>query len=68
MPRDLVTIVHKAIEREPAHRYPTAGELMSDLQRFLDDEPIQARRQTQWERYAALGPAEPGHRLAWAGC
>ena len=50
VPRDLVTIVHKAIERDLAHRYSTAGELMADLQRFLDDEPIQARRQTQWER------------------
>src|SRR5262249_57445301 len=25
IPRDLVTIVHKAIDREPARRYPTAG-------------------------------------------
>src|SRR5262249_34908589 len=38
-PRDLVTIIHKAIEREPAQRYATAGELAADLQRFLDDEP-----------------------------
>ena len=59
MPRDLVTIVHKAIERDPAHRYPTAGELMADLQRFLDDEPIQARRQTQWERYRRWARRNP---------
>ena len=51
MPRDLETIVHKAIERDPAHRYATAGELAADLQRFLDDEPIQARRQTLLEHY-----------------
>ncbi len=50
VPRDLVTIVHKAIERDPAHRYPTAGELAADLQRFLDDEPIQARPMPAWER------------------
>jgi tRNA A-37 threonylcarbamoyl transferase component Bud32 len=43
-PRDLVTIIHKAIEREPERRYPTAGDMAADLQRFLDDEPIQARR------------------------
>ncbi len=50
IPRDLETIVHKAIERDPAHRYATAGELTADLQRFLDDEPIQARRLSQTER------------------
>jgi hypothetical protein len=43
IPRDLVTIVHKAIERDPAHRYPSAGALAADLQRFLADEPIHAR-------------------------
>src|SRR5258707_11379209 len=43
VPRDLVTIVHKAIDRDPAHRY-VAAELAADLQRFIDDEPIHARR------------------------
>jgi serine/threonine-protein kinase len=51
VPRDLETIVHKAIEREPGHRYATAGELAADLQRFLDDEPIQARRLSPLERF-----------------
>ena len=49
-PRDLETIVHKAIDRDPGHRYATAGELAADLQRFLDDEPIQARRLSSIER------------------
>ena len=53
VPRDLETIVHKAIERDPSHRYATAGELAADLQRFLDDEPIQARRLSQTERLGA---------------
>ncbi len=43
IPADLRTIVHKAMGREPAHRYGTADELRADLQRFLDDEPILAR-------------------------
>src|SRR5262245_9789230 len=44
VPRDLVTIVQKAMEREPAHRYASAAAMSADLQRFIDDEPIQARR------------------------
>jgi serine/threonine protein kinase len=43
VPVDLRTIVHKAMGREPAHRYATADEMRADLQRFLDDEPILAR-------------------------
>jgi len=50
IPRDLETIVHKAIERDPSHRYAAAGDMAADLQRFLDDEPIQARRLSQTER------------------
>ena len=44
IPRDLVTIIHKAIDRDRTHRYQTAEELQLDLQRFLEDEPIRARR------------------------
>ena len=44
IPRDLVTIVHKAIDHEQATRYRTAAELRDDLTRFLHDEPIRARR------------------------
>jgi len=51
VPRDLVTIVHKAIERDPAHRYRTANELATDLQHFIDDEPIQARRVSPREHF-----------------
>jgi serine/threonine protein kinase/tetratricopeptide (TPR) repeat protein len=60
VPRDLETIVHKAIEREPAHRYATAGELAADLQRFLDDEPIQARRATPAEQLLRWSRRHPG--------
>jgi WD40 repeat protein/serine/threonine protein kinase len=50
VPRDLETIVHKAIDREPRQRYQTASDLAADLQRFIDDEPIQARRASVTER------------------
>jgi eukaryotic-like serine/threonine-protein kinase len=44
VPRDLETIVLKAIAREPAQRYATAAALAEDLQRYLEDRPITARR------------------------
>ncbi len=50
VPRDLATIVHKAIERDPAHRYRSARELADDLRRFVEDQPIRARRMSPLER------------------
>jgi serine/threonine protein kinase len=52
IPRDLETIVHKAIARDPARRYATAKELHDDLERFLEDRPIRARRVGYGERLA----------------
>src|SRR5262245_49522964 len=50
VPRDLETIVHKAIDHEPSRRYRTAADLGADLQRFLNDEPIKAREISTRER------------------
>jgi tetratricopeptide (TPR) repeat protein len=41
---DIETIVGKAIEKEKVRRYSSAAELVSDIQRYLRDEPIGARR------------------------
>ena len=49
IPRDLETIVHKSLDDQPAKRYQSAKELAEDLQRFLDDRPITARRVTSAE-------------------
>jgi serine/threonine protein kinase len=49
-PRDLETIVLKSLDRDPRHRYQTADELAADLERFINDEPILARRASPIER------------------
>ncbi len=60
MPRDLETIVAKAIAREPAARYATAAALAEDLQRFADDRPIRARRVLTAERLFRWCWCNPG--------
>jgi serine/threonine protein kinase len=52
VPRDLETIVLKAMSKDPAGRYATAQEFADDLGRFLDDRPILARRPGPMERSA----------------
>jgi serine/threonine protein kinase len=46
VPRELETIVLKAMRKEPADRYANAAEMADDLQRFLEHRPILARRPT----------------------
>jgi serine/threonine protein kinase/WD40 repeat protein len=49
--RDLHTIVHRAIAKDPKDRYATAAELRDELERFLSDRPIRARPLLLPERY-----------------
>ncbi|MEZ6117749.1 MAG: WD40 repeat domain-containing serine/threonine-protein kinase [Pirellulaceae bacterium] len=44
IPKDLETIILKATQSYMGDRYHSAQELCDDLERFLRDEPIQARR------------------------
>ncbi|OYV92734.1 MAG: hypothetical protein B7Z73_04565, partial [Planctomycetia bacterium 21-64-5] len=43
-PRDLQAIVEKAIAKRPDRRYPSAAALADDLERWLTNRPIRARR------------------------
>ncbi len=46
IPQDLETIVLKAIAKKSSERYATADRLADDLRRFLNYEPVAARRAT----------------------
>ena len=61
-----MTIVHKAIERNPAQRYQTAALLAEDLQRFLHDEPVLARRASIPERLVRWARQHAGMAAALA--
>lgn len=60
---DLETICLKALEKSPDRRYASAEALAEDLERWLRQEPIQARPNTVWEvgaKWVRRHPARAG--------
>ena len=69
IPRDLETIVLKAIEHDPSQRYQSAAEMADDLECFLESRPIGARSVGNLERawkWAKRKPAVAGLMAALA--
>ncbi len=67
IPRDLETIVYKAIDKEAGRRYQTAAELAEDLKRYVEDRPVRARQVSLPERlwrWCKRNPAVAGLVLA----
>lgn len=56
---DVETIVAKAISREIEHRYTDAGAMADDLDRFLNHQPIAARRPSTWYQLRKFSERNP---------
>jgi WD40 repeat protein/tRNA A-37 threonylcarbamoyl transferase component Bud32 len=70
IPRDLETICLKVLAKDPAERYANAQSLAVDLSRWLQDEPIRARRMSAIEhgvRLARRNPVAAGLAVACMG-
>jgi serine/threonine protein kinase len=59
IPKDLETICLVCLQKNPAHRYGSAAALAEDLRRFLENEPILARRTHLPERVVKWATRRP---------
>jgi hypothetical protein len=64
--RDLETICLKCLRYNPAERYASAGELADDLERFLKNEPVRARRINWAVRLAKWARRRPAKAIVAA--
>jgi len=59
LPDTLETIILKSIALEPDQRYATAADLRDDLKRFLNGQPVRARRNTALDILALWARRNP---------
>lgn len=64
IPRDLETIVLKAMSKEVVGRYATGQQLADDLRRYIEHQPIAARRPTPAEKLVKWSRRHPA--VVWA--
>ncbi|MCC9607110.1 serine/threonine protein kinase [Blastopirellula sp. JC732] len=66
IPRKLETICLKCLHKTPNARYRRAADLAADLRAFLNNEPIQARPLSPFERLVYWARRRPGLAINWA--
>ncbi len=66
--RELETIVACCIERDPAARYQSAGDLADDLERWLNEQPINARPVSVAARFRRWSWRNPAFAITAAVC
>lgn len=67
VPRDLETIVMKAIDKDPRARYQSARDFVDDLYRYIHDQPIKARRHSLPEQLVRWSRKNRGLAASFCG-
>ncbi len=59
IPRTLSQICLRCLDKDPANRYPSAGALANDLERYLKGEPVEISAGSLWSRLSRWARREP---------
>ena len=60
IPRDLETIVLKALAKDPSHRFASAEEMAAELRRFAENRPIHSRPIPYYQQFWRWCKRNPG--------